>query len=342
MTLFNISYQRYRFLKIHISSVRNLIQQLKRIGQQSFIKTDKRFNKALLNNDEILDLLHRVKSNNKSPSYKHDTASRQMGDIRSIYRGHGMDYEESRHYQPGDDPRYMNWQLTARTGQQYMKVFREEKQPGVFILVDRRNSMRFGTKQRLKITQVARTAAIAAFIAQENNFSVGGLILDNELQWFKESNNKQAIFDFIHQAARPALPVFHKQDYQEPKLDDVLRILNEVLTLGSTIYLISDFHDINEKTQPTLLQLTTAHQVYAIQITDPAEITLPKSGILKLKDIKENKYTDIDTNSLIEQKYYKLKSNEYFSSIKTLFENISIPYQIVSTTDDAIENMVVI
>ena len=70
--------------------------------------------------------------------------------------------------------------------------------------------------------------------------------------------------------------------------------------------------------------------------------TLPKSGILKLKDIKENKYTDIDTNSLIEQKYYKLKSNEYFSSIKTLFENISIPYQIVSTTDDAIENMVVI
>ena len=112
-----------------MSSVRNLIQQLKRIGQQSFIKVDRRFNKPLLKNDEILALLHRVKSNNKSPSYKHDTASRQMGDIRSIYRGHGMDYEESRHYQPGDDPRYMNWQLTARTGQQYMKVFVKKDNP---------------------------------------------------------------------------------------------------------------------------------------------------------------------------------------------------------------------
>ncbi len=322
--------------------MRNLIQQLKRIGQQSFIKTDGRFNKPLLNNDEILELLHRVKSNKKSPSYKHDTATRQMGDIRSIYRGHGMDYEESRHYQPGDDPRYMNWQLTARTGQQYMKVFREERQPGVFILVDRRNSMHFGTKQRLKITQAARTAAIAAFIAQENNFLVGGLILDNELQWFKENNNKQAIFDFIHQAARPASPVFEKQEHQQPKLDDVLRILNEVLISGSTIYLISDFHDINEKTQPTFLQLTTAHQVYAIHIIDPAEIILPESGMLKLKDIKENKYIDIDTNSTIEQKHYKLKSNEYFSSKKSLFENISIPYQIISTTDDAVENMIVI
>ncbi|MCK4866087.1 MAG: DUF58 domain-containing protein [Gammaproteobacteria bacterium] len=320
----------------------NFIQQLKRFAQQSFIKADKRFKKPLLNNDEILDLLHRVQNNNKTPSYKHDTASRQIGDMRSIYRGHGMDYEESRHYQPGDDPRYMNWQLTARTGQQYMKVFREERQPGFFILVDRRNSMRFGTKQRLKITQAARSAAIAAFTAQENNFSVGGLILDNELQWFKENNNKQAVFEFIHQAARPALPVFHKQDYQEPKLDDALRMINEVLTLGSTIYLISDFHDINENTQPTLLQLSLAHQVHAIQITDPAELNLPKAGIIKLKDIMSNKYTDINSSSLSEQKEYKLKSNEYFSLKKKLFENISIPFHHISTEDDAIENKVVI
>jgi len=322
--------------------VHNFIQQLKRFGQQSFIKADKRFKKPLLNNDEILDLLHRVQNNNKTPSYKHDTASRQIGDMRSIYRGHGMDYEESRHYQPGDDPRYMNWQLTARTGQQYMKVFREERQPGVFILVDRRNSMRFGTKQRLKITQAARSAAIAAFTAQENNFSVGGLILDNELQWFKENNNKQAVFEFIHQAACPALPVFHKQDYPEPKLDDALHMLNEVLTLGSTIYLISDFHDINENTQPTLLQLSLTHQVHAIQITDPAELNLPKAGLMKLKDIMSNKYTDINSNSLSEQKEYKLKSNKYFSLKKKLFENISIPFHRISTEDDAIENKVVI
>ena len=320
----------------------NLIQQLKRIGKQTFFKPDKILSKPLLNNNEILNLLYRVQSNKKTLSYKHVTASRQIGDIRSIYRGHGMDYEESRHYQPGDDPRYMNWQLTARTGQQYMKVFREERQPGVFILVDRRDSMRFGTKERLKITQVARTAAIAAFLAQENNFSVGGVILDNELEWFKENKNKQAVFDFIHQAARPALPVFDKKNYQEPGLDDVLRILNEVLTIGTTIYLISDFHDINENSQATLLQLATSHQVHAIQISDPAEVNLPKAGMLKLKAISSNKYTRVDTNSFSEHKNYKLKSDDYFALKKSLFENISIPFYHIFTTDEAIENKVVI
>lgn len=320
----------------------NIIQQLKQIGQRSFFKTDKRLSKPLLNNKEIINLLHRVQANKKKLSFKHDTAYRQIGDMRSIYRGHGMDYEESRHYQPGDDPRYMNWQLTARTGQKYMKVFREERQPGIFILVDRRGSMRFGTKERLKITQAARTAALAALSAQENNFSVGGVILDKELEWFKENNNKQAVFDFIHQAARPAPPVFDQQDYQEPKLEDVLRLINEVLTLGTTIYLISDFHDINKDCQPTLLQLSTSHQVYAIQITDPAEINLPKAGELKLQAARSNKQTLVDTNSLSENKHYKHKSGEYFSLKKSLFEDISITYRQISTTDDAIENKVVI
>ena len=319
----------------------NLIQKIKDISRKSFLKTDKRLDAPLLTNSDILELLHRVQTYKKSIASKHDSAFRQIGEMRSIYRGQGIDYEESRPYQPGDDPRYMNWQLTARTGQQFMKVFREERQPGIFIVVDRRNSMRFGTKKRLKITQAVRIAAIEAFSAQQNNFSVGGVILDNSLRWIKENDNKQAIFDFIHHAARPASPVFDKEVQEEAKLSDVLKILNEILTIGSTVYIISDFHDITEENQAVLLQLSVSHQVNAIQISDPAEINLPEAGKLKLKEINSNKYININSSSQNTNNIYKDKATEYFLLKQNIFKNISIPYQHVLTTEDAVEKILI-
>lgn len=318
----------------------NLIQQIKHYSQQSFFRFDKKLRNPLLDNSEILDLLHLVQNKKKSRQYKHDIAFQQTGDNRSVYRGIGMDYEESRRYQPGDDPRYMNWQLSARTGQYYMKVFREERQSGVFILIDRRYSMRFGTQQRLKITQAARTAAIAAFTAQENNFSVGGVILDNEVGWFRESQNKQAIFDFVNQTARPALPAFSKPLIEEPDIKDVLDLLNQILTAGSIIFLISDFHDLNENNQSILLQLSSAHQIHAIQITDPAEIQIPQAGNLSFKNVSSKNKYHIDTNSSSELKNYKSASEDYFSFKKSIFENIAIPYQQILTTDNDIEHVI--
>ena len=320
----------------------HLIQQLKEFTQQSLFNADKRTQQPLLNNDEILELLLRVQSKKSTRPHKHEISFRKIGDVRSIFRGHGMDYEESRLYQSGDDPRYMNWQLSARTGQHYMKIFREERQPGVFILVDRRNSMRFGTKERLKITQAARAAAIAAFSAQESNYSIGGVILDNELEWFKENQNKQAIFDFIHQAARPAPSSTSQTLHIQPNITDVLRTLNEVITTGSTIFLISDFHDLSEDNQATLLQLSASHQVHAIQIIDPAEITLPKLGVVSLKSAIKNRSLNIDTDSLAEQKNYQLASDDYFSNIKKIFKNIAITHSQIFTYDEDIEKKIMV
>ena len=317
----------------------NLIQQLKNITSASLFKADNKIHQPLLNDDEILDLLLRVQNNKKSRSHQYDISFRKIGDVRSIYRGHGMDYEESRLYQSGDDPRYMNWQLSARTGQHYMKVFREERQPGVFILIDRRNSMRFGTKQRLKITQAVRATAIAAFSAQENNFSIGGVILDDEIEWFKENQNKQAVFDFIHKAACPAHPVVTQIENKQPNIADVLRILNEILTSGSIVYLISDFSDLEESSQSSLLQLSSSHHVQAIQITDPAEQVLPTAGAASFKASINNKYIDIDTSSKLEQDNYKARALDYFSNKKNLFEDIAIPYQQILTTYEDIEKI---
>lgn len=319
----------------------NLIQHIKKIGSQSLFKVNNKVQQPLLNNDELLELLLRVQINKDLLSHNKESAFQKLGNVRSTFRGQGMDYEESRHYQAGDDPRYMNWQLSAKTGQHYMKVFREERQPGVFILVDRRSSMRFGTQQRLKLTQAVRAAAITAFSAQENNYSIGGVILDSELEWFKGNQNKQAVFDFLHQAARPASPIVSQKEItQQANLSTVLRMLNEVLTTGSTIYLISDFHDLEESSQATLLQLSATHKVHALHIVDPAEITLPKSGDVSLKSSVTNKNIDVNTLSLSEQTKYQDSSKGYFSGKKCLFENIAIPYIQIMTSDENIEKKV--
>lgn len=306
----------------------------------SLLKEDRKTAHPLLSNDEIVDLYQRVNNIKNSGQKKYDIAHKKMGEQRSIYRGLGMDYEESRRYQPGDDPRYMNWQLSARTGQHYIKIFREERQPSVFIIMDRRHSMRFGTQQRLKVTQAARTAAIIAFSALQNNFSVGGVILDEKLEWFKENQSKQAIFDFIHQAARATPPTFDNQDLVEPELDEVTRMLNVILTKGSIIYFISDFYDLTEESQTSLFELTSSHQVNAIQITDPAEVKLPVAGTLLLKSADANSAVSINSNSISDNQSYELVSDNHFSLIKNRLEKSAVSYQQVMTTTNDVEKEV--
>ena len=107
----------------------------------------------LLDSKTIADLRQRslgvIDHKTKNTSVLH----REHGEYVSPRRGYGLDYEESRVYQPGDDLRFMNWRLTARSGEPHIKVFREERRPSAFILLDRRNGMRFGTRLRLKVTQ---------------------------------------------------------------------------------------------------------------------------------------------------------------------------------------------
>ena len=116
-------------------------------GMQSY---NKLASYPLLDTQTILGLKEQIQIHQNNSSNHKEIQHPMTGDSRSIFRGGGLDFEESRMYQAGDDLRYMNWRLTARSGEPYMKVFREERQPGIFIVVDRRPSMRFGTKKRLK------------------------------------------------------------------------------------------------------------------------------------------------------------------------------------------------
>jgi len=315
-------------------SISEITHQLKKVFSNHLLERNKTLNSHLLNDKEILDLMLRIQSSRKMRSYKYHIAHRKLGDTSSIYRGHGMDYEESRHYQAGDDPRYMNWQLTARSGQHFMKVFREERQPGVFILLDRRDTMRFGTQQHLKITQAAIAAATAAFSALQNNYSVAAMIMDKKQQWFKESHSKQSVFDFIHRAAKAAAPVSTAIKTTAPALQDTLRTLDASVIKGSTIYLISDFHDLDKKCQAVLYSLASSHPVHALHIIDPAEIELPEAGILSLHTNTLEKTATINSNEIAEREKYQSSSQNNINRIKNLFESCAVSYQQILTTDN--------
>ena len=303
------------------------------------------FTQNLLNEEEIRELRSRVLSHKQQPLTQHrDTASQHMGDNRSTHRGYGMDYEESRTYQAGDDPRSLNWALSARTGELYTKVFREERRPGVFIVIDRRNSMRFGTRVRLKVTQALRVATCIAFAAEQRHASIGGAILNAEntkIDWHKESSHKQTGLALIHAANTPCPPIHAgaASTSAEYCFSDVLSSLQASLPAGTQLYIISDFIDIDETLRGQLLHLTADHSLHAIHISDPAEHTLPKIGNGQFETAIDAPARSLDTGSVELQKQYAVLAEKHFTDRKQLFRNLGIRYTAISTTDNEIETL---
>ncbi|MBU0653577.1 MAG: DUF58 domain-containing protein [Gammaproteobacteria bacterium] len=235
----------------------------------------------LLTDAELQALEQRAHNAAANPP-PHLLEQRQAGEVPSRYRGAGLDYAESRPYQPGDEPRYFDWRVTARTGKPYTKQFREERRPAVFILLDRRSRMRFGTRVRLKAAQAARVAALVAFAALQQGWAVSGMVLETQPHWMPASTDSHAIWEFVRHAAAACPPV---SAYAEPSLASILPLLAPQLVRGVHVYLLSDFADLDNACEPHLLQLLQHHPLFAVQVLDAVECALPDAGMLALQGL---------------------------------------------------------
>jgi len=303
----------------------------------------------LLTRNEILRLRQQVEQQNRSFDYRHEVEHRTLGDARSVYRGYGMDYDESRPYYPGDELRFMNWRVTARTGKPHMKVFREERKPGVFIVVDRRQDMRFGTRTRLKVTQAVRAATIIAFDARLRNAPVSGVLLEsstkNKLTWLAETFDEAGVFNFIHNATKPCPPPGSmkipstSKGKNEQTFSRLIKMMAPMLTRGSNVVLISDFHDLDDTCRPNLLELSMTHHLQAVRIADPIELSLPDCGNLL---VQAERHTAIGINSSSTQtsSRYKESASHFLGSKQQLFRSLAIPCQTIMTDDDDITRIV--
>ncbi|MGM0593359.1 MAG: DUF58 domain-containing protein [Pseudomonadota bacterium] len=260
-----------------------------------------------------------------------EVAHRRLGESRSLFRGSGMDYDESRPFQTGDDPRHIDWRLSARSGDSYVKRFREERRPTIFIVVDRRAAMRFGTRRRLKVTQAARIATLVAFAARRRQRALAGVLLEPSVNWLGESSGRGAAQHFAEAAARPAPPC---DSAGEPALKQLLSQLSRLLVRGSQIWLISDLHDLTPDCRGPLFALAGEHQLRCVQLFDPAERQLPQAGPLRLFAGLDDEEVVVDSNDRRSRRAFEAGAAAQQAERMTTLEALQIPCRQISTECD--------
>lgn len=206
--------------------------------------------------------------------------SGQSGGYLSRFKGRGMEFEESRLYQPGDDIRSMDWKVTARTGKAHTKVFREERERPVFISVDYRPTMAFATRGVFKSVQAARLAAILAWAANQHGDRIGGQIFsDQACLELKPQNGKHSVLRLFNALVRPL-----GKGESDMTLAQALARLVQHARPGSQVYIISDFRGMDHKAETHLSKLSRHCEVVLIHVYDPLESHLPAKGRYRFTD----------------------------------------------------------
>ncbi len=259
----------------------------------------------------------------------------------SRFRGRGMDYQESRAYQPGDDVRSMDWRVTARAGLPYVKMYEEERERPVMLLIDLNPGMFFATQGAFKSVQAARMAALIAWAAVANGDRIGALLFNGRHQEVPPTGGSKGalrLFQLLTAATDPVkgmqLALDHNgQDNSQTGLDSALKRCRRVAKPGSLIFILSDFYHISEETSAQLLRLRQHNDVVAIQLIDPVEKLPPPAGVYGVSD--GEKTAQLDTRSTKLRQRYEQWCMEHEMSVSDAMRKRAIPLLQLSTADDA-------
>ena len=299
----------------------------------------KKTSQALLNTAE-LQSLYQCAHAASLPHFQRLLEQNQLGDVASRYRGSGLDYEESRMYQEGDEPRFINWQLTARSDKTQIKQFREERRPSVFILLDHRATMRFGTQVRLKAAQASRVAALIAFAASQQGWAVSAARLDaDNVYWFPLSTDPHDIWKFVEECAAACPPIkFEPSTTPEPvSLIELLPLINSQLIRGTHIYLLSDFIDLDAACNAPLLQLQQHHPLFSVHIIDPIEQTLPSAGQVSLQSNSAEHILSVDLSNTEVRANFKRQASNHHRAIKQQLQGLGCSFYSLLCTEESPE-----
>jgi uncharacterized protein (DUF58 family) len=199
------------------------------------------------------------------------------GANRSVFRGRGMEYAESRAYSPGDEPRTIDWRHTARTGRTYTKLYHEERERPVFLLVDLREAMQFGTVRRFKAHLAAEIAAMLAWTAHDGGDRVGALILTRRgLDEVAPSRSRAALLALLRRLSDGTLT--DMEPGNEPDMANALKRLTKVCRPGTLVFVVGDFADLDGAVETEFQRLSRRAHVTCIALHDRMEADLPPRG----------------------------------------------------------------
>ncbi|GAB5414177.1 MAG: DUF58 domain-containing protein [Congregibacter sp.] len=219
------------------------------------------------------------------------------GGQHSNFRGRGIEFEEVRGYQPGDDIRAIDWRVTARTGEAHTKLFHEERERPVLLAVDQRTGMQFGSQHCFKGVLAAELAALLAWSALSTNERVGALLMYENRHWeMRPRNNRRTVLSILSALAEHDPDENAQEPETTPALSfaDMLRSARRVARPGTSVFIVSDFAGADEsRAREELFQLARHCEITAIHCTDPLERELPPAGRYAVTDGKAR--AELDT-----------------------------------------------
>jgi len=230
-------------------------------------------------------------------------------------KGRGMEFDEARHYQAGDDIRAIDWRVTARTGKTHTKLYREEKERPIFVLADLSASMYFGTQFLFKSVQVAHLTALIAWAAKQRGDRIGGLLFnqDQHLE-FKPLTRQKAVLSLLHglielHQHRPELK-------QQLTFADACARLRRLARPGSLVFLLSDFKQLDEAARQHISRISRHCEIIAYPISDPFEHQLPKVKIAQQVALTDGQQQQVITLG------EKQTTEAYFQQHRQQFESM--------------------
>ena len=258
------------------------------------------------------------------------------GQYHSAFKGRGMAFSEVREYQFGDDVRDIDWNVTARFRRPFVKVFEEERELTVMLLIDVSGSLDFGTTQRTKREMATEMAAILAFSAIQNNDKIGVIFFSDRIEkYIPPKKGRKHILYIIHEM------LDFKPESKRTNVAAAIEYLTRVMKRRCIAFVVSDFYAENSF-QKELQIANSKHDVVAIQVYDQRAKTLPNVGLMKVKDAETGHEMFIDTASAKLRRTHTEYWLERMNTLKTTFAQSNVDWVSVATNEDYVKAMMLL
>lgn len=258
------------------------------------------------------------------------------GQYHSAFKGRGMAFSEVREYQFGDDVRDIDWNVTARFRRPFVKVFEEERELTVMLLIDVSGSLDFGTTQRTKREMATEMAAILAFSAIQNNDKIGVIFFSDHIEkYIPPKKGRKHILYIIHEM------LDFKPQSKRTNVAAAIEYLTRVMKRRCIAFVVSDFYAENSF-QKELQIANSKHDVVAIQVYDQRAKTLPNVGLMKVKDAETGHEMFIDTASAKLRRAHTEYWLERMNTLKTTFAQSNVDWVSVATNEDYVKAMMLL
>ena len=255
------------------------------------------------------------------------------GEYVSTFKGRGIEFEEVREYLEGDDVRSIDWKVSARSEKTYVKVFKDERELTMFFVVDVSGSALFGSKGKTKEEVIAEITALLAYAAQKNNDKVALVIFSDEVEHYIPPGKGRA---HIWRIIREILSFIPKG--RGTNINKALDFVSKVRKRKSVVFLISDF--MQDGYEKSFGALCSRHEVLAVKVEDEMEITLPKMGHVRFRDLETNEEALIDTEEKLLQQSLKEDYETNMERLSQICSKYKADLIRLGTQDDYLEVIV--